>query len=677
MRLQAILAVCVLATAASAQVKFNEFSVGAGTDFLEIRNNGGGTASVTGWSIETFTQSSLTAGLVADVTFVFPARNIGGRNRLVIEEFGTAGQPGSVANSIATGENFFWNPGRNVVAILRDDAGVAVDYFYSDPLGVGGTPRLPANLSWSGGLRDNASFFQRTQANDTNRAEDWDVAGSPSLGLENSGQFGNRTSHESIMITEVTWGNPDGIEITNFSNTTIDLTGYVALWGSPTAPLVSNPIGVMLAPGQTLVMQELNASRSFPEVPSTVTYLTTAWATSIPTTSGAFSVALQDPDGVIIDEVRIESTTGTPPSAFGRRFTGSVARGVISSVVSGGIERLWGYDTDRASDWTEQRQTSMGLINRSSGPRGSGASAQTPNVQITEVDDNPDFVEVRNLSGGPVNLSGWWIAESSSRLTNASVLYNVARFPSDLPDIQNGEFIILGETTTAPSEMPAGTPYVDVNGSFGFAGNGLTIGLYNERGDLISLVASSDNDAVNVHNNPRLPGPLDAFAGAALTSTGEARIAKTGNLDNGASWRSSVTRSMGLANTVANGAGGQAGLGGTTDVRFSENGSGSGSLTLIIDSDNVNAANYQLLLSFTNSGGRGQFLGLGIDAFSVLSTTLGVPPFAGPLDPEGSFRIDFSSAAVSPGITLDLVVAITGTTGQILDVTPVFQYRSN
>jgi hypothetical protein len=77
-------------------------------------------------------------------------------------------------------------------------------------------------------------------------------------------------SFTKVMITEVTWGNPDGLEITNFDTQSSDLAAWTVRWDDGTTQ-VSASLGVTIAPGGTILIKE--PSGSFPEAPASVPVL--------------------------------------------------------------------------------------------------------------------------------------------------------------------------------------------------------------------------------------------------------------------------------------------------------------------------------------------------------------------------------------------------------------------
>ena len=47
---------------------------------------------------------------------------------------------------------------------------------------------------------------------------------------------------DKVMITEVSWGEPDGVEITNFAGQVQDLSAWRLIWSDPFGSFGSGPI---------------------------------------------------------------------------------------------------------------------------------------------------------------------------------------------------------------------------------------------------------------------------------------------------------------------------------------------------------------------------------------------------------------------------------------------------
>jgi len=257
-----------------------------------------------------------------------------------------------------------------------------------------------------------------------------------------------------VAISEVSSGDPDGVEIANFGTTTVDITGWIVRWWDPgTGNVASSPLNTTIAPNERIIITESN---NYPEAPGgTKIYATLP---GIGAVGAAFTVALEDAGGTVVDEVRVTSTAGAHPgNTFGGTFRGLATRSTLN-VGSGAVsqERIWGLDSDAGADWTEQPNRSFGLINRNSGPRGS--DNPIPDIRINEIDNSPDYIELYNASGSLVDLQGWFFLCDASNGGNPSV---VRPFPGSFV-IAAGGYVVIGDGATTPAELPGGTPYVNL-----------------------------------------------------------------------------------------------------------------------------------------------------------------------------------------------------------------------
>lgn len=193
------LAFMVLAVSVAAQgpVRVNGFSTGT-PDHVELINCSSVAVDVSGWTVAT--AYSLGAGAVAETPFVLPGAAGSGTTVipaggfLILEEFGTAGAPGTLPNSIAVGFNYFWIAARTTIVWITDDAGIGQDYVYRDFSGEGGAPFLPGGTSWvsaagtyTGGTTD---FSERLNDIDTDTSVDWGDVPAATTAALNAGQSG-------------------------------------------------------------------------------------------------------------------------------------------------------------------------------------------------------------------------------------------------------------------------------------------------------------------------------------------------------------------------------------------------------------------------------------------------------------------------------------------------------
>jgi len=183
---------CLAAAApiASAKVLINEINTG-GADYVELRNPSAIPVDVSGWTVYSWIASG-PGSLTAEAPFTFPPDTlIKGDSFLVVQEFGAAGQPGSLPLSISTGKNYLWTPSRTIEIALIDDAGRGVDYVYLNRHQNAPAPNLPSDLWWTGEVTPGTgNRVIRIEDYDSNSGFDWlhsDGAGSP--GALNEGQI--------------------------------------------------------------------------------------------------------------------------------------------------------------------------------------------------------------------------------------------------------------------------------------------------------------------------------------------------------------------------------------------------------------------------------------------------------------------------------------------------------
>lgn len=186
-----LLGAALAAPAAAQQVLINEFNVGS-PDYVELFNPTHFTVDVSGWTVQTYiafggvtpspeTPYTIPNGHVLD-PFGF----------LVLQDNGTAGSPGSLPNSIHTGNDYNWNSTQTVEIVLFDDQMVGQDYVYLDWYTGPTAPHLPPNQNWIGDLRTGTgSDIRRLKNEDTDSSGDWlKTVGGGTPGDLNPGQSG-------------------------------------------------------------------------------------------------------------------------------------------------------------------------------------------------------------------------------------------------------------------------------------------------------------------------------------------------------------------------------------------------------------------------------------------------------------------------------------------------------
>jgi hypothetical protein len=471
---------------------------------------------------------------------------------------------------------------------------------------------------------------------------------------------------EKLMITEVSWGEPDGVEITNFAPATLSLAGMRIVWNDGTA-VTSQPLSGTLAPGRSVIVTEANP-QSIPEAPMGTVIL--ALLPVLNTTGQAFSVALRNSGGQILDEVRVSNMGGSNSlPGLGGTWRGVARRGLVPGSVC--VERIWGLDSDSGLDWTEESVRSFGLENRSSGPRGTD-TVLFPSVRISEIDDSPDYVEIYNPAS-TVNLQNWFFLYSAGQ---GLPLVRVNPFPGT-QSLAPGAYLVIGNNATRPVETPTSVTYVNLaavgGGSFAFTGDEYTCALYDGLGHLIDVVrAGGGNDTV-VHNHPRAPSHWSDFTGAAirLSGIGGGSLGRRTSAKTGSAWMPLFVRSMGLSNTEWVGT---SGLGGSLDVRMNETAAGDG-MTIIINGGTASdGSHYSFLFSAGHREGWGPVFGLGPDAIQNWLFVLALPPFSGTLDDRGSARVDLPPGSMPPGFQADCLFILQDGAGLLRDRTAILEF---
>jgi hypothetical protein len=672
---RALLVLLLVVVSARGQVVINE--IGTGTvNFVELRNIGPGSINLSGWVVNTYSGTSL----IQDLSFAFPVLSLPAGGFIVVEEGGSPNQGGQLPASIATGINVSWEAGTPLEVVLFDSTGRCRDYMLRRGTAFVNAVHRPADGLWLGvGVGGSGTSTFRVKDHDTDRSDDWMIRAdlSTSAGTLNPGQLGVRHPHERVMITEVSWGDPDGLEITNFGSDPVPMTDWTVTWKDQGNTHVSLPLGITMLPGETILVMESGAI----PIPSNTRRLDLFF--SIPTTSSAFCVALKTGGDVVVDEVRISSAAGAPPTFnLGGVFIGTVLRGTVTGTTANvSVERAWGLDSDTADDWFEQTRRSLGRENLCDGPRTPPPPfTSVPSLVISEIDDEPDLIEIMNTGTQDVNLQGFFLLCTSGQgaLTSCVTPFvNRTIVPA-------GGFVVLGEAPVV-AELPPQVPYlrIDGNSNFGqnipFTGGELACALYTARGQLIDMVRATRLDSELVVAAPSLPGPPRAFAGAArrtTTAPGSARFGRiTGapDSDTGADWFPLPARTMGLPNAQPSG---PAGLGDPLDVRLNPTGRGRG-LALLINGDPSFAGfGHHLAFSVGHAFGWGPILGLGPDAVGNTLAIFGAPPWSGTLNGSAAARIDIDPGTLPPGIDTDNIVFVVDPSGTVVARTVVMPYDS-
>jgi hypothetical protein len=458
-----------------------------------------------------------------------------------------------------------------------------------------------------------------------------------------------------VMITEVSCGDPDGVEITNFDSVFVNLGDWKILWKDGST-IVSQPLDITLAPGETAIVAEPNAS--FAEMPAG-TQLVHALP-QVTTHTGDAAVALVNRTGLVVDEVRLAGATGLyAEGSLGGRF-----RGYVNNLQSGGIaqpinaERTWGLDSNGGLDWTSGAPRSFGLENRSSGVAGYDP-VTVRRVLVNETDDDPDYVEIRNASASSVSLRNWFFLMSANQ---NSVHVRIAPW-SGSTLLAAGAYAVVGDSPTPPAEKPAAVAYFNAGMLFSGIPWGVEeydCALYDAYGRLVDLVRTTGSDDNVVHNHPRAPSRWADFTGSAQRgNAGDGAIGRDPSgtdTNTGGDFHAGITRTMGTANHAA---GSPAPLAGTRiDARLNST-NVAGGLALIINAGPDHAGEkWSFAFSYGHLRGQGPILGLGAEAISNWEVLSATPPYTGFLDAQGSARLDAPGGSLPPGFQADVIVLL-------------------
>lgn len=397
------------------------------------------------------------------------------------------------------------------------------------------------------------------------------------------------------MISEVSTGNPDGLEIVNTDLVVRSIAGWRVRWDDGNSDVISAPLGIQdLQPAERVVVRE--AAVPFSETPAGVRVLPVL--PSVATSGNALCVQLLDANGEIVDEVRLASAQGAAPHT---PQTGHF-RGLALRLPSGPgiIERCHGRDGNSGEDWTSQAQTSMGLENRTSGPRGTDPLPRST-VTIEEFWDSPDQVELRNREGSAIDLQGYFLSHESGTGA-ATVLFP---FGASLPVPSEGR-VVLGEAPVAPP-LPPQVPYVPLDGNLVTGPSAWCLNLHDDHGRLVDAVRVSWGNGRQGHVPRHIADGPGVFEGIVerraipISRQGVARIPGA-DTDSASDWRQAAAPSLGNPNSASDLIG-PAPLADPVHVRWVE--PLPGAYSLVINAGVVNAGSpWFALISFLPQQGR-------------------------------------------------------------------------
>ena len=485
---------------------------------------------------------------------------------------------------------------------------------------------------------------------------------------------------QKVMITEIHTGGflspGGGVELTNFGTRPAVLSYWKIRWKDGTTS-ESIPIVQTLQPGESMLATSGGAS--FNETPPST--IVTPVPPPISTITSDFGVALVNEAGVTVDEVHF---AGLSSGTYGEGSLGGHFRGaVISNRPTGALqapplraERTWGLDSNSGSDWTVDGSRSMGLESWSDGTPGVDPLPQR-RVVINETDDSPDFIELRSRSSYAIDLQGWTILASNVQ-GNAHVRLRPFLNPTV---IAPGAYMVIGDNSTSPSELPAGVPYVDLSvvggGNIPFTSSEYSCALYDAHGRLVDLMRTTGHDDPVVHNHPRAPAAPWAFTGAAgraIQGAGAIGRSSTSiDFDTGADFRAQPARTMGFANPIVFWPA-WPGHERLLDVRANGTALGGG-LTLILSGGPARAGEqWSFAFNWGHLQGQGPILGLGSDAVQNWAVWSAFPQWSGTLNARGAARVDFDPGTLTIGsIQMDTIFLLQNATGAITTYTNVIE----
>ena len=517
--------------------------------------------------------------------------------------------------------------------VVLDQAAGPFNFNSTIPFKIGGNSSSTNSMAL-GSQMENFRLYDRVISDDEMRAWGRETVSLP--------------VNEKVMISEVYIGEPDAVELTNFSPDQITMSNWKVEWRTQGRLYVSQPLNYVLPAGRTIVLQELGTIANL-----AAGVWTEQAFQQISGNTAPITVALKDAHGNVLDEVRISNWGGSnSEGSLGGAFRGLVLReaGDVS------VERIWGQDSNAGRDWTSEAQHSLGRESRSAGPFGTPWLTAWPDVVLNEIDSTPDYIELYNRGTSSVNLQGWFLEMSAA---HGGSLSRVHPFPVETV-LHPNRYLVIGDGATPPAEMPANVQYIDLGavggGNIPFIEREFTCALRNARGILFDLVRTQHPNSAEWHNSPRCPAHSDDFVGAAPRGElGDRIIARNSvstDTNTGADWYAVGTRSMGLPNVVLDGPRGRASQ---LDVRLAPT-YGDGSLSFIVDAGDSNAGrHWGLFLAPGHSGGHGPILGLDFNAIDAYLTFDAVNFFT-PLDADGTTRFDVPAGTLPAGLELDVVV---------------------
>ncbi len=221
------------------------------------------------------------------------------------------------------------------------------------------------------------------------------LSGAPARAAgENGLRFSEIMSSNASTLVGESGGIVDWIELQNASDRDIDLTGYAVMRETKPAQAFAFPGGV-LRPGEFVLIYADGSGKAVQA---------DGYHAPFGLPASGENLALLDKKGDVVDVAQVPA-----------------------------LSRDQTYCRDAAGQWQVSDYPTPGTANRAERWDGSDDSARKIDVhpgalELTEVmadnctffaDENgacPDYVEIHNRSGAPVNLEGWYLSDKSEKL---------------------------------------------------------------------------------------------------------------------------------------------------------------------------------------------------------------------------------------------------------------------
>jgi len=328
-------------------------------DWVEVVNTSGSTANLLGVRLEW--SSMLGFGVVVLPNVDIPA---GGRF-VVTDNAGTSG-----ATTFVGPDNFAWSPfaGGGSAAFV-DSYGDGIDFVQWGALDPAGPP---TGVTWDDAagaapvVADSATLTRSPETTDTDTPQDFCVA-APTMNAPNGPCLPDGSAAD-LLITEISCGAPDWVEVANVGAADVDLTGWALVWSRPggfTGGGGGAPAGVLsmpsylLAAGERVVIADGDTGVANQIAFSGTMGMNISWG--MPSGwSGA--AAMYDPYGNAEDYLRWGTSTAMTPAGTSWTETGGGVAAPASDDDHLNRDESLG-DNDADTDWCVVTPGTLGLPN--------------------------------------------------------------------------------------------------------------------------------------------------------------------------------------------------------------------------------------------------------------------------------------------------------------------------